>query len=151
MNIINGCLLVSIDVDTDDADIISQQQSIVKQVHQHRLKQVIMDLSSVQIIDSAQMRMLDNTMKTLSLLGAESLLAGIRPELAAVMAELKSNVINQLAVLTVEDGLTRFRQMDQQARALNAATGSTLDEETDAETVDDLIEQNLPENKRPWV
>jgi len=88
LSVLPGVLVVPMIgvLDAERAQIFGDQ--VLSQVQQQRSRAVILDVTGVPIIDTHVAGLLVNVASALRLLGAETLLVGIRPEIAQTMVAL---------------------------------------------------------------
>jgi rsbT antagonist protein RsbS len=98
---------------TEIGDELSRQVGIY---HPHG---VILDLSAMDVIDSYSTRVLSQMAYTLRLLGAETVIAGIQPDVALAMVQMGLTFEKINLALDVDDGLAflekRIEVMDPSA------------------------------------
>jgi anti-anti-sigma regulatory factor len=89
IHISEGCLVVPIQGELDEDRMTQIQKKILKGVENTEVKGVIIDVSGVGIIEPYLARMIDNTAKMIYLLGAKTILTGIRPGVAISLVDSK--------------------------------------------------------------
>jgi rsbT antagonist protein RsbS len=72
-------LLVTMPADPDDATVCALQNMTLQAMEQHDMKGLILDLSKVEILDSYFARTVAETAQMVTLMGGETLIAGMRP------------------------------------------------------------------------
>jgi len=72
---------------------------------------VLIDVAMLSMIDSFAVRMLANLVGTARLMGAQAVIAGMRPEVAIAMVELGADLPRVSAALNVDIGMARLRVM----------------------------------------
>jgi rsbT antagonist protein RsbS len=87
IHISEGCLVVPIQGDIDDQRIRKIQSQILKGVEDSKVKGVVIDVSGVRIIEPYHASIIDKTAKMISLLGAKTVLTGIRPGVAIALTD----------------------------------------------------------------
>ncbi len=102
---IGAFLLVSIQVDLNDSMAIALQEDLTKKLADTRSHGVVIDISSLQIVDSFIGRMLNNIAGMSSLLGAETVVAGMQPSVAITLVELGLSLKGVRTALTLERGI----------------------------------------------
>lgn len=115
---IGDFLLVSIPEDLSDSMVTELQNRISRRAVTLQIKGVLLDLSSVSIVDSFIGRMLGNMASITAMLGAEAIIVGIQPAVAITMIELGLTLNNIKTALNVEQGLIML-----QTSAINYADG----------------------------
>ncbi len=104
-------LLVSIQVDLHDSLALSLQDDLTKQVVKTRARGVLIEISSLDIVDSFVGRMLGNTAALTRTLGAPSVVVGMQPAVAMTMVELGLSLNNVHTALTLDKGLALLRTL----------------------------------------
>ncbi|MBA2651371.1 MAG: STAS domain-containing protein [Tatlockia sp.] len=98
-------LIVSIQTIVSDGDLISLENELSIKVGEYRSKGVIIDVTTMDVMDSFSTRTLRNIAHTLKLRGAETVIVGIQPEVAFAMIQLGLKLDDVLTALNLEDGL----------------------------------------------
>ncbi|HET7437031.1 MAG TPA: STAS domain-containing protein [Thermoanaerobaculia bacterium] len=106
------CLLVSIQVDMDDRTAMSLQDDLTEQIVKHRAKGVLIDISSLDVVDSFIGRMLANTAAMAHVLDAETVVVGMQPSVAITLVELGLSLKGVRSALNVERGMELLRGLD---------------------------------------
>lgn len=109
MHITRGCLFVPLQVELCDEAMRQIQAEILEKVSQTGTKGVIIDLTSVELLDSFLANTLLDTGRMASLLGATTVLVGLRPGLASALVDLGFESKDILTALTLEQGFQRLR------------------------------------------
>ena len=98
-------LLVSIQVDMDDRTAMTLQEDLTGQIVKHRAKGVLIDISSLDVVDSFIGRMLGNIARMSRVLGAETVVTGMQPSVAITLVELGLSLKGVRSALNVERGM----------------------------------------------
>ncbi|MYS10729.1 STAS domain-containing protein, partial [Streptomyces sp. SID6041] len=85
---IGDVLLVSIQLDLEDQMVLDLQDDLSQQIVAHSARGVIIDISALEIVDSFVGRMLATTAAISRVLGAETVVVGMRPAVAMTLVEL---------------------------------------------------------------
>ena len=109
-------LLVSIQVDMDDGTAIALQDDLTAQIVKHRACGVLIDISSLDVVDSFIGRMLANTAAMARILDAETVVVGMRPSVAITLVELGLSLEGVRSALNVERGMELLRAVTGDAR-----------------------------------
>ncbi len=91
--------------DPDDATVSALQSRTLDAMEQHDVKALILDLSKVEILDSYFARTVAETARMVTLMGGETLIAGMRPAVAITATELNVTLGATRTVLTVDRAL----------------------------------------------
>ncbi len=87
-----GVLLLPIVGHLDTSRTAKITRELLKQVSQQRTRYAILDVSGIALIDTSVAKHLLDTTRALRLLGAQTILVGIRPEIAQTMVQLGLHV-----------------------------------------------------------
>lgn len=103
-------LLVSIQVELDDKTTLQFQEDLLSKIHETGVQGVVIDLTSVEIIDSFIAKILGDIVKMANLMGAKVVLTGIQPAVAITLIDLGITMENIDTALDLEQGLEKLRQ-----------------------------------------
>ncbi|MBU5595728.1 STAS domain-containing protein [Amphibacillus sp. MSJ-3] len=103
-------LLISIQIDLDDQTAIQFQEDLLNEIYKSGAKGVVIDLTSVDIIDSFIAKVLGDVVTMSDLMGAKVVLTGIQPAVAMTLIELGIHMQDVQTALNLEQGLTKLRQ-----------------------------------------
>jgi rsbT antagonist protein RsbS len=104
-------LLVSIQIDMDDRTAMSLQDDLTGQIVKHRAKGVLIDISSLDVVDSFIGRMLANTAAMARILDAETVVVGMQPSVAITLVELGLSLKGVRSALNVERGMELLQRI----------------------------------------
>jgi len=102
---IGNALLVTIQVDMHDQLANRLQEDLTTRIVQHRARGVLIDISALEIVDSFIGRMLANIASVSRLLDADTVVVGMRPEVAITLVELGLGLPGVKTALNAERGL----------------------------------------------
>jgi len=102
---IGSALLVTIQVDMHDQLATRLQDDLTEKIVQHRARGVLIDISALEIVDSFIGRMLANIANVSRLLDADTVVVGMRPEVAITLVELGLGLPGVKTALNAERGL----------------------------------------------
>jgi rsbT antagonist protein RsbS len=102
-------LLVSIQVDMHDRLAMSLQDDLTSSIVKNRARGVLIDISSLEIVDSFIGRMLANIAAMSRVLDAETVVVGMRPAVAITLVELGMSLTGVRTALTVERAMDMLR------------------------------------------
>ena len=108
-------LLVSIQVDMDDRTAMTLQDDLTAQIVKHRARAVLIDISSLDVVDSFIGRMLANTAAMARILDAETVVVGMQPSVAITLVELGLSLKGVRSALNVERGMEMLRNIAEDA------------------------------------
>ncbi|HTY67763.1 MAG TPA: STAS domain-containing protein [Alphaproteobacteria bacterium] len=108
---IGDTLLVSIQVDMHDRLALALQDDLTAKIVETRARGVMIDISSLEIVDSFIGRMLNNIAAMSRILDAVTVVVGMRPAVAITLVELGLSLTGVKTALNVDKGLALIRQM----------------------------------------
>lgn len=120
---VGNCLLVTIQVDMHDELAMSLQEDLTAMIAKHASRGVLIDISSLEIVDSFIGRMLANIAAMSRVLDAETVLTGMQPAVAITLVELGMTLSGIKTALNVERGMELLKGF--------------IEQDTEAEEVDD--------------
>ena len=102
-------LLVTIQVDMHDRLALALQDDLTSRIVKDRAKGVLIDISSLEIVDSFMGRTIGNIAAMSRILDAETVVVGMRPAVAITLVELGLSLPGVRTALTVEKGIELLR------------------------------------------
>jgi rsbT antagonist protein RsbS len=102
-------LLVTIQVDMHDRLALTLQDDLTSQIVRHRTRGVLIDISTLEIVDSFIGRMLGTIASMARLLDAETVVVGMQPSVAITLVELGLSLKGIRTALDVEKGMTALQ------------------------------------------
>lgn len=102
-------LLVTIQVDMHDELAMSLQEDLTGRIVNDRAQGVLIDISSLEIVDSFIGRMIGNIAGMARLLDAETVLVGMRPAVAITLVELGMSLHGVRTALNVDKGMAMLQ------------------------------------------
>jgi rsbT antagonist protein RsbS len=102
---IGRCLLVSIQVDMHDRLAMILQDDLTERIVQDRAKGVLIDISSLDVVDSFIGRTIGNIAAMSRVLDAHTVLVGMQPAVAITLVELGLELPGVRTALNVERGM----------------------------------------------
>ena len=105
-------LLVIIKVDMHDRLAMTLQDDLTSKIVATRAKGVLIDISSLEVVDSFIGRMLANIAAIARVLDAKTVVVGMRPAVAITLVELGLSLPGVRTALNVEQGITLIRSAE---------------------------------------
>jgi rsbT antagonist protein RsbS len=102
-------LLVSIQVDLHDQLALQLQDDLTNAIQRHAARGVLIDISALEVVDSFIGRMISDISGMGRILGARTVLVGMRPAVAITLVELGLSLPGVETALTIERGMERLR------------------------------------------
>ena len=100
-----GYLLVTIQVDMHDQLALTLQDDLTSAITQHRARGVLIDISSLEMVDSFIGRMISNIANMARILDAQTVVTGMRPAVAITLVELGLSLPGVRTALNVDRGM----------------------------------------------
>ena len=99
------CLLVTIQVDMHDRLALTLQDDLTERIAATSARGVLIDISSLEMVDSFIGRMLGNIAAMSRVLDAQTVVVGMRPAVAITLVELGMSLPGVRTALNVERGM----------------------------------------------
>ncbi len=103
-------LLVTIQVDMHDRLAMALQDDLTSRIVEWESKGVLIDISSLEVVDSFIGRMLGNIASMSRILDAETVVVGMQPAVAITLVELGMSLTGIRTALNVERGMELLRK-----------------------------------------
>ena len=103
-------LLVTIQVDMHDQLALALQDDLTNRISTEHARGVLIDISSLEIVDSFIGRMISHIAAMARVLDAETVVTGMRPSVAITLVELGLALEGVHTALTVEKGMDLLRR-----------------------------------------
>jgi rsbT antagonist protein RsbS len=98
-------LLITIQVDMHDKLALQLQEDVTHRITEYESTGVLIDISSLEIVDSFIGRMLANIAAMSRVLGADTVVVGMQPAVAITLVELGMSLPGVRTALSVEAGM----------------------------------------------
>jgi len=102
---LGAALLVTIQVDMHDRLATALEEDLTNKIVAHGSRGVLIDISSLEIVDSFIGRMLDHIAAVSRVLDARTVVVGMRPAVAITLVELGLTLAGVQTALDVERGM----------------------------------------------
>lgn len=102
-------LLVTVQVDMHDRLALALQDDLTNNIVKYGAKGVLIDISSLEIVDSFMGRTIGNIAGMSRILDARTVVVGMRPAVAITLVELGLSLPGVRTALTVERGIELLR------------------------------------------
>ncbi len=98
-------LLVTVPPDPDDRTIAALQEQVLEAMERYDSRGLVLDISTVQTLDSFFARTISETVQMVALMGGRTVLAGMRASVAVTATQLGLNMGRALTALDVDRAL----------------------------------------------
>jgi rsbT antagonist protein RsbS len=115
---LHDLLLVTMPPDPDDETISALQERVLQAMALYEAKGLVLDISTVQTLDSFFARTVAETVQMVALMGGRTVLAGMRASVAVTATQLGLTVGNALTALDVDRALDLLNAAHTGARRL---------------------------------
>jgi rsbT antagonist protein RsbS len=113
----NRYLIASVQGSMSDSDLVQLREELAAGVRQYRSTGVVIDVGSLDVMDSFAVRTLRNIAQMVKLLGAQCVVVGIQPDVAFSMVQLGLTLEGTMTALDLEDGLALLAERDAETAA----------------------------------
>jgi rsbT antagonist protein RsbS len=103
-------LLVTIQVDMHDRLALQLQDDLTERIVKDRAHGVLIDISSLEVVDSFIGRMISNIAAMASVLDARTVVVGMQPAVAITLVELGLSLEGVRTALNVDKGMALLRE-----------------------------------------
>lgn len=121
-------LLVSIQVDMHDRLAMTLQEDLTNKIAQTNAKGVLLDITSLEVVDSFIGRMLANIASMSRILDAETVVVGMQPAVAITLVELGLSLQGVRTALNMDRGMQLLQEL---LAARNGFEGTADDQSQD--------------------
>lgn len=113
---IQGFLLASLQGDLTDSVAERFQQDVLQSIEKHGSPGLILDITGLELVDTYVARVLADTGRMARLMGAETVLVGMRPEVAATLVRMGFALDDIHTALDIDDGLVELDRLTTRRR-----------------------------------
>jgi rsbT antagonist protein RsbS len=113
---VRDILLVTVPPDPDDDTVTHLQEKILEAMELHEAKGLVLDISTVETIESFFARTVTETAKMVGLMGGLTVLAGMRASVAVTTTQLGLALGKTLTALDVDRAMNLLETNLQQGR-----------------------------------
>ena len=126
---IGSVLIVPIQVELHDQAAVRVQEDIIQNIEQTGARGLLIDISRLQIVDSFLGRLIGDTAAMAKVMGCQTVMVGLQPEVAITLMELGLHLEGVYTALNTETGLELLGQ------AIGAEAGGIETGHSDSEEV----------------
>jgi rsbT antagonist protein RsbS len=107
---IGRTLLASIQIELRDKVAQAFQEDVLAALERNSMTGLVIDISALETVDTYVARVLAETGRMAKLMGAETVLVGMRPEIAATLVRMGYLMDGVRTALDLEEGLAQLRR-----------------------------------------
>ncbi len=138
MQVSRGVVVASIQVDLDDDVLARFRHDLLARIHETGSRGVILDVSGLETLDSEELAALRRIIVMTALMGAESVLVGLRPGVVSALIEAGADVDGLRAAINLDAAFALLEPQDEPEDESEPATV------TDVGLEDDLFLEGEP-------
>jgi rsbT antagonist protein RsbS len=103
---VRDVLMVTVPPDPDDETISALQERVLQAMERYDAKGLVLDISTVETLDSFFARTVVETVQMVALMGGRTIVAGMRPSVAITATQLGLTLGEALTALDVDRALS---------------------------------------------
>jgi rsbT antagonist protein RsbS len=107
---VGGILLTTVHVELRDATAEAFQEDVLSEIERTGAAGLVIDISGLDMVDTYVARVLADTGRMARLMGTDSVLVGMRPEVAATLVRMGYSMDGVKTALNVDEGLALLRK-----------------------------------------
>jgi len=108
---IGSNLIVPIQVELHNQVAVKVQEDIIQNIEQTGARGLLIDVSKLQIVDSFLGRLIGDTAAMASVMGCQTVVVGLQPEVAITLMELGLHLEGSYTALNTETGLELLEKL----------------------------------------
>ena len=101
-------LIASVQSDLSDTEVVTLRDTLADRIGDHRVRGIVVDVAGLDVIDSFLARALRAIAVTARLRGADTVVVGVRPEVAIAMVQFDLNLQPLRTALDLDEALASF-------------------------------------------
>ncbi|MFW9996461.1 MAG: STAS domain-containing protein [Candidatus Odinarchaeota archaeon] len=102
---IRNIIMATVPPDPDDETVAALQEKILLAMDKYQAKGLVLDISTVDTVDSYFARVIAETALMIGLMGGRTVIAGMRPSVAITTTQLGLTLGNALTAIDVDRAL----------------------------------------------
>ena len=148
MQVSQGVVVASIQVDLDEEVLDRFREDLLGRVHQTNSRGVILDVSGLETLDSEEFAALRRIIAMTSIMGAESVLVGLRPGVVSSLIETGADVDGLLAAIDLDAAFAILRPVAEAESEAEGGDGAEAAGEPDGGHAHPPESRRAPEAER---
>jgi rsbT antagonist protein RsbS len=93
-----------------DTLALALQEDLTNKLYQTKARGVLIDISTVDVLDSFMARVLSTIVASIRIMGSETIIAGMQPAVAITLIEMGITLPGVLTAVSVEKGMNLLRR-----------------------------------------
>jgi rsbT antagonist protein RsbS len=114
---VRDVLMVTMPADPDDASVSALQMKVLQMMEEYEAAGLVLDISAVETLDSFFARTVAETAQMAALMGARTVIAGMRPSVAITATQLGLTLGSTMTALDVDRALDTLSDADQRGNS----------------------------------
>ena len=98
-------LIASFRGDLSDGQLLALRDDLAERAGAERIRGIVLDVGALDVIDSFVARSLRSIVQSVQLRGTETVITGIRPDVAIAMVQFRLNLESLRAVLDLDEAI----------------------------------------------
>ena len=135
LNIVNDCLIIALPGELSKEFLDRLRSEVFAKIQNSKIKGAVLDFCMVNIIDRFEFNEIADLLKTIELLGIESVIVGLQPGLVIALLDLNVLTDNLKTFLNLEEGLkhltNKFKNDIEQVTDADSLQYENEDDEND--------------------
>ena len=107
---VRDVLMVTVPPDPDDGTVAVLQEKILQAMERYEARGLVLDISTVEVLDSYFARTIAETATMVQLMGGRTVIAGMRPGVAITITQLGLTLGSPMAALDVDRALDMMEE-----------------------------------------
>lgn len=107
---VRGVLLVSLEADLHDAGVARLQEDVLGALERTPARAVVLDLTAVELVDTYMARAVAQTAHMARLMGARTIVTGMRPEIAMTLTDMGFSASGFESALDLDEAISRVER-----------------------------------------
>ena len=131
MQVSRDVVVASIQVDLDDGVLVRFRDDLLRRIHETSSRGVILDVSGLETLDSEEFAALRRIITMSTIMGAESVLVGLRPGVVSALIEAGADVDGLRAASNLDAAFAMLEPEPEPEPESEAETDTDADPEDD--------------------
>lgn len=137
MQVSRDIVVASIQVDLDDEVLARFREELLRRVQETGSRGVILDVSGLETLDSDEFAALRRIMTMISIMGAQAVLAGLRPGVVSALMEAGADTDGLRAAINLDAAFAVLELEPETSPAVAEEAGPAKDADADPDAPDD--------------